>query len=123
MRNGILLAEDTPVNIMIRFESNSIEDAFLILSRKQGKDDIVDSTETQKNKQPQPTNMASVEIIEPTAITQKTNSSSNTFVDENDNNTATTNQVQNKKRFLFTTRGRIKALMTKNFVQLFRQPS
>ncbi|EDX03852.1 GD22635 [Drosophila simulans] len=39
MRNGVLLAEDTPTNIMIKFGTQSIEDAFLILSQRQGNED------------------------------------------------------------------------------------
>ncbi|XP_054726104.1 ABC transporter G family member 23 [Anastrepha obliqua] len=129
MRNGVLLAEDTPTNIMIKFECNSIEDAFLILSQKQGDSDIVQPNNV--NASQPPAIMHSVEVIDanspdPNEICKKL-----PFVDENDNKTQPTQQLgnarepetENRKRIFFTTRGRIKALMTKNFVQLFRQPS
>ncbi|XP_053946025.1 ABC transporter G family member 23 [Anastrepha ludens] len=129
MRNGVLLAEDTPTNIMIKFECNSIEDAFLILSQKQGDSDIVQPNNV--NVSQPPAIMHSVEVIDanspdPNEICKKL-----PFVDENDNKTQPTQQLgnarepetENRKRIFFTTRGRIKALMTKNFVQLFRQPS
>lgn len=44
MRNGILLAEDSPDNIMKAFNTSSLEDAFLILSQKQGQSEEADNT-------------------------------------------------------------------------------
>lgn len=129
MRNGVLLAEDTPINIMIKFECNSIEDAFLILSQKQGDSDIVQPN-TINTSQP-PAIMHSVEVIDATSPEPNDTCKKLPLVDENDNKTQRNDQgghcreqeTENRKRIFFTTRGRIKALMTKNFVQLFRQPS
>lgn len=44
MRNGILLAEDSPENIMRAFGTATLEDAFLILSQKQGQSEEADNT-------------------------------------------------------------------------------
>lgn len=44
MRNGILLAEDSPENIMRVFRTDTLEDAFLILSQKQGQSEEADNT-------------------------------------------------------------------------------
>lgn len=44
MRNGILLAEDSPENIMKVFKTATLEDAFLILSQKQGQSEEADNT-------------------------------------------------------------------------------
>ncbi|XP_004530724.1 ABC transporter G family member 23 [Ceratitis capitata] len=129
MRNGVLLAEDTPVNIMIKFECNSIEDAFLILSQKQGDSDIIQPNAV--NSAQTPAIMHSVEVIESSSPEPNDTCKKPPLVDENENKTQPTvstvhgheEETENKKRIFFTTRGRIKALMTKNFVQLFRQPS
>lgn len=124
MRKGVLLAEDTPENIMLRFDVNSIEDAFLILSQKQGDNDVVEASLAQLPSSQHHTSNAmchGVEVIDGASITQtveKSNLETNMkkpaleMVEENDN----------QKKLFFTTKGRIKALMTKNFVQLFRQP-
>lgn len=125
MRKGVLLAEDTPENIMLRFEVNSIEDAFLILSQKQGDNDVIEAALAQLPSNQQHASNAicnGVEVIDASSIvqpTEKANMETNIVkpplqgvVEEN----------ENQKKFFFTTKGRIKALMTKNFVQLFRQP-
>lgn len=44
MRNGILLAEDTPANIMQRFNCDNLEDAFLVLCQKHGTSEEADTT-------------------------------------------------------------------------------
>lgn len=44
MRNGILLAEDSPEQIMKVFGTPTLEDAFLILSQKQGQSEEADNT-------------------------------------------------------------------------------
>ncbi|XP_034471619.1 ABC transporter G family member 20 [Drosophila innubila] len=112
MRNGVLLAEDTPTNIMIKFGTQSIEDAFLILSQRQGNEDELDQIMNHNRNQALPTAVLPTEVIdshEPTA--EKPPVQYDDSVNEN------------RKKVFFTTKGRIKALMTKNFVQLFRQPS
>lgn len=44
MRNGILLAEDAPEKILQAFGTTTLEDAFLILSQKQGQSEEADNT-------------------------------------------------------------------------------
>lgn len=44
MRNGILLAEDSPDNIMKAFGTATLEEAFLILSQRQGQSEEADNT-------------------------------------------------------------------------------
>lgn len=113
MRNGVLLAEDTPTNIMIKFGTQSIEDAFLILSQRQGnEDDLVQIMDHNKNQTLAPA------VLPPEVIdTAEPNTPEKPPIpyEETPN--------ENRKKVFFTTKGRIKALMTKNFVQLFRQPS
>ncbi|XP_030381127.1 ABC transporter G family member 20 [Scaptodrosophila lebanonensis] len=114
MRNGVLLAEDTPTNIMIKFGTQSIEDAFLILSQRQGNEDDLQEMLNNSNQQALPTSALPAEVIdthEPQAAPEKPPLPYEEPLNEN------------RKRIFFTTKGRIKALMTKNFVQLFRQPS
>lgn len=118
MRNGILLAEDTPDRIMSKFESNSIEEAFLILSQKQG-DDIITSKPADLKKHSIIPALPGDVVVPSIAI-----DNTNTNLEKNPiNYNCNDLQFENRKRVFFTTRGRIKALMTKNFVQLFRQPS
>ncbi|KAL5282687.1 hypothetical protein ACFFRR_005643 [Megaselia abdita] len=117
MRNGILLAEDTPERIMNKFESNSIEEAFLILSQKQG-DDIITSNPADFKKHP------IIPALPGDVIPSIEFENRNTNIEKNPiNYNCNDDDFDNRKRVFFTTRGRIKALMTKNFVQLFRQPS
>lgn len=122
MRNGVLLAEDSPDNIMLRFDSSSIEEAFLLLSQRQGDFDVVVSSEINSNRQ-----QMSRATPTPNKVEQKKSSTDKLSLpcDKNDTQTANgdNSNVKNKRKVFFTTRGRIKALMTKNFVQLFRQPS
>lgn len=113
MRNGILLAEDTPEKIMNKFESNSIEEAFLILSQKQG-DDIITSI---------PHDFKKHSII-PVLPGDAVPSIECENIEKNQlHYNCEDVGLRRRKRVFFTTKGRIKALMTKNFVQLFRQPS
>ncbi|XP_017860147.1 PREDICTED: ABC transporter G family member 20 [Drosophila arizonae] len=113
MRNGVLLAEDTPTNIMIKFGTQSIEDAFLILSQRQGNEDQLNQIMSQGKSPtmpaaaPLPTEV--IDVHEPTAEKPPL-----PYVEP---------QNDNCKKIFFTTKGRLKAMMTKNFVQLFRQPS
>lgn len=115
MRNGILLAEDTPERIMNKFESNSIEEAFLILSQKQG-DDIITSNPADLKKHSIIPALSG--DVTPSIEFENTNLEKNQINYDCDDV-----DIRKPKRVFFTTRGRIKALMTKNFVQLFRQPS
>ena len=127
MRKGVLLAEDTPENIMLRFEVNSIEDAFLILSQKQGDNDVIEASLAQLPSNQQHASNAicnGVEVIDASSIiqpTEKANMETNIVKPPLERATVV-EEKKNQKKFFFTTKGRIKALMTKNFVQLFRQP-
>lgn len=126
MRNGILLAEDSPNNILQKFESDSLEDAFLALSQKQGKSEEADQTRNQKDAISNV--MTSVDVIEnipsekPSSIVErakpilKRNLSSSQSQDEKSTSSL-------KDKLSFTSHRRMKALMTKNLVQLLRQPS
>ena len=122
MRNGILLAEESPDNIMLRFESSSIEEAFLILSQKQGDADVI-LPHGNNHSQPAAIMPSSVQVVdtETNIITPHLQTAKCMDVNKSPNYEET--ESDNKKSMFFTTRGRIKALMTKNFVQLFRQPS
>ncbi|EDW54405.1 ABC transporter G family member 20 [Drosophila sechellia] len=113
MRNGVLLAEDTPTNIMIKFGTQSIEDAFLILSQRQGNEDELAQIMDHNKNQALPAAVLPPEIID----THEPNMPEKQPIPfEEPLN-------ENRKKIFFTTKGRVKALMTKNFVQLFRQPS
>ncbi|KAH8388142.1 ABC transporter G family member 20 [Drosophila serrata] len=113
MRNGVLLAEDTPTNIMIKFGTQSIEDAFLILSQRQGNEDELAQIMDRNKNQALPTAILPPEVIDTHELT--TPEKPPIPFEEPPN--------ENRKKVFFTTKGRVKALMTKNFVQLFRQPS
>uniref|UniRef100_A0A1A9X055 Uncharacterized protein n=1 Tax=Glossina brevipalpis TaxID=37001 RepID=A0A1A9X055_9MUSC len=119
MRNGVLLAEDTPENIMRRFEVNSVEEAFLILSQRQGDSDVIDTAQLPRSDYQTASAICdSVEVIDSTIV--KENSIKDQLEIEDSNK-----KLKNKAlgEWLSITRGRIKALMIKNFVQLSRQPS
>ncbi|XP_055688091.1 ABC transporter G family member 23 [Lutzomyia longipalpis] len=116
MRNGILLAEDAPKNILTQFECSSLEDAFLILSQKQGKSEEADSTlrrvETATNR---PVDVVTDEkAIE--NIPKKSPLKRNLSFQE-------TKRPGLVGKFQLTSKSRMKALMTKNILQLIRQPS
>ncbi|EDW03077.1 ABC transporter G family member 20 [Drosophila grimshawi] len=112
MRKGVLLAEDTPTNIMIKFGTQSIEEAFLILSQRQGTEDqVVDQNRNQSVALPAA--VLPLEVID----------SHDPTTDEKPPIPYEETPNENRKKVFFTTKGRLKALMTKNFVQLFRQPS
>lgn len=123
MRNGILLAEDAPQNILSRFEVDSLEDAFLQLCMKHGVSDEADQ------------NLNQVRTSHPAQITDGTDKAKEGFKRKNsvdsDNSDACCGGVGdincNKKSFMkslqFTTKRRMKALLAKNFLQMIRQPA
>lgn len=137
MRNGVLLAEDTPNNIMRQYEVSSVEDAFLILSQRQGIDDQVDNGKKQlpPNLQRQSSMMATTTANGLEIITSNdTNGTAHFDLNskdmlkqvKQDSNTNTPDCIKDTSptpSWLSMTRGRLKALMVKNFIQLFRQPS
>lgn len=124
MRNGILLAEDSPQNILSRFEVDSLEDAFLHLCMKHGVSDEADQ------------NLKQVRTLNPGQITDGTEKSNQP--DSKRRNSVDSDQSEaccggvgdincNKKSFMkklqFTTKRRMKALLAKNFLQMVRQPA
>jgi hypothetical protein len=117
MRNGILLAEDSPTDILTRYNVESLEDAFLQLCMKQGVSEEADQSLRQvetKTDMPQ--------ITDGKEPIKRKNS-----IESNNTDTCCADLNCNKKSFVkslkFTTKRRMKALLTKNFLQMFRQPA
>lgn len=142
MRNGILLAEDTPTNIMQRFNCDNLEDAFLVLCQKHGTSEEADTTlgraagkkflqsvsSQQSSHQQNDTN--------PDAKIKEVNASS-TLKHDSETQTDLPKKRKLKRnlsfheqrpdtligKLTFTSQIRMKALLTKNLLQLIRQPS
>lgn len=95
MRNGVLLAEDSPSNILQRFQVDNLQDAFLQLSTKQ-QDNLNESTESETQ-------------IEFTEI--NTNQDNAVITEEQNVNTSTKYGIK------------MKALVNKNLIQMLRQPA
>lgn len=118
MRNGILLAEDTPTNIMIRFESNSIEDAFLLLSQRQGTSEEADRRTFIREK---------LSAIASPDLKEKNDDVIIPEIERKDSirrsKCSQDRKVELRNKIFFTSKSRMKALLTKNLVQLTRQPS
>lgn len=98
MRGGLLLAEDSPSNILRRFQVDSLEDAFLALSKKQ-EIDIVD-------------NENNIELREITNIQA---------IETEDNNEYPEHETNDNHSF--KTIIRMKSLLIKNIIQMSRQPT
>lgn len=140
MRNGILLAEDTPANIMQRLNCDNLEDAFLLLCQKHGTSEEADTTMGRAAGQKFLEKMAQEESQQseskPDAKIKEAKASSTV---KHDSETQTDIPTKGKlKRNLsfheqrpdtligkltFTSQIRMKALLTKNLLQLIRQPS
>lgn len=142
MRNGILLAEDTPANIMQRFNCDNLEDAFLVLCQKHGTSEEADTTMGRAAGQKFLQNVSNQQgshqqnEMKPDAKIKEVKASSTT---KHDSETQTDLPTKGKlKRNLsfheqrpdtligkltFTSQIRMKALLTKNLLQLIRQPS
>lgn len=145
MRNGILLAEDTPTNIMQRFNCDNLEDAFLVLCQKHGSSEEADTTmgraAGQKFLQNVSTNQVQQGSYHQTDCKSdvKTKETKESSTNKHDSGTQTEIPAKSKlKRNLsfheqrpdtligkltFTSQIRMKALLTKNLLQLIRQPS
>jgi hypothetical protein len=128
MRNGILLAEDAPQNILSRFEVDSLEDAFLQLCMRHGVSDEADQGLKQVK-----THSNQLQLADGT---DKSNSIDKTELKrrnsvDSDKSEACCGGVGdincNKKSWMkklqFTTKRRMKALLAKNFLQMVRQPA
>lgn len=115
MRNGILLAEDSPPNILRTLNANSLEDAFLALCMRQGSSEEADATFTRADsiRRRLPQGEQDPELVkgfpkkQPVARNQS-------FQETKPQGLKGTCQITTKKR--------MKALMTKNILQLIRQP-
>jgi hypothetical protein len=125
MRNGILLAEGAPQDILSKCEVDSLEDAFLQLCVKHGVSDEADDnlkqieTRTSHNEQPIE-EKKDVDEMQPPVVKRKNS------IESNDSDTACCGGVGdmdcNKKSLVrglqITTKRRMKALLAKNFLQV-----
>lgn len=135
MRNGILLAEDTPNNIISRHEVNNLEEAFLKLCTKRGisedavKDDAIAGNESHFNENFE-LQERSDEILHKQNINNNNNNNdhlqnsvhqtpSRNTTSQNHSSTETTPSFKRKK-YAWPT---LRALFTKNFLQMKRQPA
>lgn len=130
MRNGILLAEDTPVNIMQKYGRENLEDAFLVLCQNHGTSEEADTTVGRVSGQRYMNNAIAAQSLEAGRI-QKRDVESNSGI-QNENAPITTKPKlafeepkpdSLLRKLSFTTQIRMKALLTKNLLQLIRQPS
>lgn len=109
MRNGILLAEDTPRNIISRHEVENLEEAFLKLCTKRGlSEDAIEDDKAQPNGLHIPENMELAERIDPDQI----ESLDQTQQDPTD--------TFKRRKYTWST---MRALFTKNYLQMKRQPA
>lgn len=136
MRNGILLAEDTPNNIMQKYGCDNLEDAFLVLCQQHGTSEEADTTLGRVGGQKFLTAAAAAEVP---SVTTESSQSEKKVKDTTTTDAAAPANVKRKlKRNLsfheqkpdsligkltFTSQIRMKALLTKNLLQLIRQPS
>lgn len=145
MRNGILLAEDTPTNIMLRFNCDNLEDAFLVLCQKHGSSEEADTTIGRASGQKCSQNV-SIQMQQSSyqstdcKLDEKAKETRECEISKHDSGTQTDipSKAGKLKRNLsfheqrpntllgkltFTSQIRMKALLTKNLLQLIRQPS
>lgn len=128
MRNGILLAEDSPQTILTRFEVDSLEDAFLQLCMKHGVSDEADQSLKYVNshgQQHQITDGSEKKASSDDSAVKRRNS-----IDSEQSDACcggvgdiNCNKKSLMKRLQFTTKRRMKALLAKNFLQMLRQPA
>jgi hypothetical protein len=126
MRNGILLAEDTPQNILTTYEAESLEDAFLQLCVKHG---VSDEANNQHHLQQVHTDSIKA-LTDGSEMKQEVKRKNS--IESNDSDTVCCAGVGDNldcskkslvKRLQITTKRRMKALLAKNFLQLLRQPA
>lgn len=124
MRNGILLAEDSPQNILNRYNAESLEDAFLQLCMKQGVSEEADQSLRQVDAISNLQKITDGSNSEKPPIDQVKRKNS---IESNNTDTCCADLNCNKKSFVkslkFTTKRRMKALLAKNFLQMVRQPA
>ena len=103
MRNGILLAEDTPSNIISRHEVENLEEAFLKLClKKEVSKNVLVERVIEKNRSDDEYEMSHVTEVKATDAVQRDA------------------MAEKRKEFQWIT---MKALLTKNLLQLKRQPA
>lgn len=93
MRGGVLLAEDSPQNVLNRFKVSSLEDVFLLLCQKQGSEEGKGIIQGRRS-----VDVSKIKIWA----------------------TSKTKKATRKTNIL--SRSKMKALITKNYLQLVRQP-
>lgn len=113
MRNGILLGEDSPENIMEMFNCTTLEDAFLQLCTKQGDLDKEDTIQTTGNF----TTQMMSNIEQDSQFNNPYKDSEKISIKESSKRKKLIDKLK------FTTKTRMKALLTKNFIQFIRQPA
>lgn len=99
LRNGIIVAEDTPANLLNQFATDNLENAFLVLCKRQGEEHSVVSKSLNIS-----------ELFEPR---QKEEVHRRTLPEHE------TSKSKNLLRKIYV----MKALTTKNFIQAFRRPA
>ena len=128
MRNGILLAEDKPANILIQFNQTCLEDAFLLLCQKHGPSEEADDTlrnittvRTLKPIDSDDISKHKIKAIPPLTTTcEKKDINRNLYQDVK---TPFNLALKIKEKLNFTTKRRMNALLSKNFLQMMRQPA
>uniref|UniRef100_A0A182R677 Uncharacterized protein n=1 Tax=Anopheles funestus TaxID=62324 RepID=A0A182R677_ANOFN len=120
MRNGILLAEDTPTNILERFSCTSLEEAFLNLCQKHGPSEEADRTTHQTQTLRAIAGAQDLKKVIPALATneQKTKDGGGLFAEKRKPLTSTIKELVS-----FTSKRRMNALLSKNFLQMVRQPA
>jgi hypothetical protein len=120
MRNGILLAEDSPQSILDTYQVDTLENAFLQLCVKHGVSDEAND------------NLKNVDTYQSTTDAsdqQKSQRRRKNSIESNNSNTpccGTDMDCSKKsilKRLQITTKRRMRALLAKNFLQMLRQPA
>lgn len=117
MRNGILLAEDAPRIIMEKHHCENLEEAFLKLCIKRGvSEDVVDNDKPTTNGS---SNVNSNGVVELSHVDDNQNVSKTT----DNNNVESKDQPMlafKRKKYASST---LRALFTKNYLQMKRQPA
>lgn len=133
MRNGILLAEDTPNNIISRHEVDNLEEAFLKLCMKRGasEDAIQEEAAMQANQSNINENMQNMEMQERSnddGTLEESHGNNKIMAVRNHNNNVQSrnttasqqSQIFKRKKYAWST---LRALFTKNYLQMKRQPA
>uniref|UniRef100_A0A2M3Z376 Putative abc transporter g family member 20 n=1 Tax=Anopheles braziliensis TaxID=58242 RepID=A0A2M3Z376_9DIPT len=120
MRNGILLAEDSPINILERFSCSTLEEAFLNLCQKHGPSEEADRTAHKTHSLRAIGGVQDVKKIIPSLTTanDKKPTDGGMFSEKGKPLTKTIKELVS-----FTNRRRMNALLSKNYLQMVRQPA